>query len=170
MNKTLRNCGGVLMLLALLTTGFTAAARDGASSGANLTGANHTQKEITSFTANGYRGQVGGYTCCVMLPDKWVSGMKVNIEWKSASKNIHSFPGYADEKKYKEWEKSVKDDYVFHSAVVNIPRYDNDSCGLTVHFLPCNKVKATTSCWADGNKNNPIKEPLNMPEPKTCPR
>ncbi|TBM17961.1 hypothetical protein, partial [Hafnia alvei] len=61
MNKTLRNCGGVLMLLALLTTEFTVAARDGASSGANLTGANHTQKEITSFTANGYRGQVGGY-------------------------------------------------------------------------------------------------------------
>ena len=167
MNKILRNCGGVLMLLALLTTGFTAAARDGASSGANLTGVNHTQKEITSFTANGYRGQVGGYTCCVMLPDKWVSGMKVNIEWKSASKNTHSFPGYADERKYKEWEKSVKDDYVFHSAVVDIPKYSK-ACDLVIHFLPCDQVKATAACSVYGRGDYPIKEPLNMPEPKTC--
>ncbi|KKI48005.1 hypothetical protein XK97_06455 [Obesumbacterium proteus] len=157
----------MVMLATLLTSGTVVFGES--SSGANLTGVNHTQKEITSFTANGYRGQVGGYTCCVMLPDKWVSGMKVNIEWKSASKNTHSFPGYSDEKKYKEWEMNVKDDYVYRSAVVDIPKY-SQVCDLVIHFLPCDQVKATAICSVYGREDYPIKEPLNMPEPKKCPR
>ncbi|MEZ2696672.1 DUF3304 domain-containing protein, partial [Hafnia alvei] len=60
--------------------------------------------------------------------------------------------------------------YTSHSAMVQIPKYGEKRCGLTVHFLPCNNVKVTTSCWGYGSPEYPIKEPLNMPEPKTCPR
>ncbi|MCP1062113.1 DUF3304 domain-containing protein [Klebsiella pneumoniae] len=43
-------------------------------------------------------------------------------------------------------------------------------CGITVHFLPCDDVKVTTSCWSPRNANYPIKEPVRMKEPAVCPK
>jgi hypothetical protein len=32
---------------------------------------------------------------------------------------------------------------------VPLPDYNGqDVCGITVHFLPCDDVKVTTSCWS----------------------
>ncbi|WP_159183260.1 DUF3304 domain-containing protein [Klebsiella pneumoniae] len=42
--------------------------------------------------------------------------------------------------------------------------------GMTVHFLPCDDVKVTTSCWSPRNVNYPIKEPVRMTEPAVCPK
>ncbi|WP_159186325.1 DUF3304 domain-containing protein [Klebsiella pneumoniae] len=38
------------------------------------------------------------------------------------------------------------------------------------HFLPCDDVKVTTSCWSPRNVNYPIKEPVRMTEPAVCPK
>ncbi len=52
-----------------------------------------------------------------------------------------------------------------------VPDYNGqDVCGITVHFLPCDEVKVTTSCYTYGSPAYPIKEPIRMKEPKTCPR
>lgn len=170
MNKALRNCGGVLVLLTLLTAGFSFASDDDVTGG-NLRGVNHTQEGITNFSVNGYSGFVGGDSCCILLPNTWRSGLKAQVEWVSdpnpREKIKRKTRGYGfDEQALAKHEASYKN----NSAIVDIPKYGEKRCGLTVHFLPCGKVKTTTSCWAYGNPNYPIKEPLNMPEPKTCPR
>ncbi|WP_396328182.1 hypothetical protein [Klebsiella pneumoniae] len=52
-----------------------------------------------------------------------------------------------------------------------MPDYNGqDVCGITVHFLPCDDVKVTTSCWSPRNVNYPIKEPVRMTEPAVCPK
>ncbi|PBD66487.1 hypothetical protein CK506_14535 [Klebsiella pneumoniae] len=54
---------------------------------------------------------------------------------------------------------------------VPLPDYNGqDVCGITVHFLPCDDVKVTTSCWSPRNVNYPIKEPVRMKEPAVCPK
>jgi hypothetical protein len=58
-----------------------------------------------------------------------------------------------------------------HSKVVAVPDYTGqDTCGITVHFLPCDEIKVTTSCYTYDNPNYPIKEPIQLPEPTSCPR
>ncbi|MFN7076635.1 DUF3304 domain-containing protein, partial [Proteus mirabilis] len=52
---------------------------------------------------------------------------------------------------------------------VPIPQYDEEVCGVDVHFLPCNEVKITTSCYSYGDPEYPINEPHNMKEPAVCP-
>ncbi|HBU2562128.1 TPA: DUF3304 domain-containing protein [Klebsiella pneumoniae] len=51
-----------------------------------------------------------------------------------------------------------------------MPDYNGQkTCGIKIHFLPCDKVKVTTSCYDYGNPNYPIKDPIKMEEPKVCP-
>ncbi|WP_122228046.1 DUF3304 domain-containing protein, partial [Pseudomonas syringae group genomosp. 3] len=57
-----------------------------------------------------------------------------------------------------------------HSAIVDLPPYEDRLCALEVHFLPCNKIKVSTSCWRYPSPNSPIKEPLEMKEPAVCPK
>ncbi|EPF16760.1 hypothetical protein HMPREF0201_02508 [Cedecea davisae DSM 4568] len=58
-----------------------------------------------------------------------------------------------------------------HSKTVPVPDYTGQkTCGITVHFLPCDEVKVTTSCFTYGSPSYPIKLPLEMKEPKVCPR
>ena len=59
--------------------------------------------------------------------------------------------------------------YQKYKVIVDIPEYDAELCGLTVHFLPCNQIKVTTVCEGYGTPNYPIKEPREMKEPATCP-
>ncbi|NVL43679.1 DUF3304 domain-containing protein, partial [Pseudomonas syringae pv. actinidiae] len=52
-----------------------------------------------------------------------------------------------------------------------VPDYTGQKvCGLTVHFLPCDNVQVTTSCYAFGSPEYPIKTPLHLPEPQSCPK
>ncbi|WP_162271057.1 DUF3304 domain-containing protein [Morganella psychrotolerans] len=52
--------------------------------------------------------------------------------------------------------------------IVPIPEYD-DPCDVQVHFLPCQEVKISLSCWSPWDPNYPVKEPLQMKEPAVCP-
>ncbi|MGS1617003.1 DUF3304 domain-containing protein [Klebsiella pneumoniae] len=68
-------------------------------------------------------------------------------------------------------EKGIDAQKRQHSKTVPLPDYNGqDVCGITVHFLPCDDVKVTTSCWSPRNANYPIKEPVRMKEPAVCPK
>ncbi|WP_455845679.1 DUF3304 domain-containing protein [Pantoea agglomerans] len=142
---------------------------DGYTAG-DLSGINHmADSGVNSFSVNGYGGRLTGNTCCIMLPEKWTPELKARIQWEVDPHTASSPPSYKDWDKYLAWEKQLKSSFKQHSAIVNIPQYGKERCGLTVHFLPCNQVKMTTACSGYGTSGYPIKEPLNMREPATCP-
>lgn len=124
---------------------------------------------INGFSVNGYHvpGLGGGY-CCIQLPEKWNPELKAHIEWEvDPNPNVILPPLGTDE--FRKAYALHKAKYQQHSAIVDIPQYGKERCGLTVHFLPCNQVKVTTVCSGYGTPNYPIKEPLNMKEPVSCP-
>ncbi len=101
--------------------------------------------------------------------------MTVRIEWETGASGVselaHEFPGFADWEKYRAWRVKVNAQKRQHSQVVPVPDYTGqEACGITVHFLPCDQLKVTTSCQTYGNPSYPIKEPLKLPEPKSCPK
>ncbi|MGJ3448404.1 DUF3304 domain-containing protein [Enterobacter sp. PTB] len=125
---------------------------------------------INGFSVNGYGATgLGGGVCCVMLPRKWIPGLKAHVEWEVDPNTAPPFPGYKDRNKFNAWKKQTEASFQKHSAIVDIPKY-SETCGMTVHFLPCNQVKVTTSCVGYGTPDYPIKEPLDMKEPAQCPR
>ncbi|UAN25011.1 DUF3304 domain-containing protein (plasmid) [Enterobacter sp. JBIWA003] len=156
-----------MFMAALLSTGCSPSARS-PSSAANISGINHVAGQtVNSFTVNGYGGSLIGNSCCIMLPDTWQAGLKANIEWEVDPDAYVSLPPLGTEEFRKAYAQHAAK-YQQHSAVVEIPKYDQ-ACGLTVHFLPCNQVKVTTSCYGYGASEYPVKEPLNMKEPASCP-
>jgi hypothetical protein len=97
--------------------------------------------------------------------------MTVRVEWETGVAYSMDFPGFGDWPKYLEWKERVNAQKRTHSKLVAVPDYTGqDVCGMTVHFLPCDELQVTTSCFAYGNPNYPIKTPLQLPEPKSCPQ
>ncbi|MNE54907.1 hypothetical protein D3C80_1497220 [compost metagenome] len=97
--------------------------------------------------------------------------MTVRIDWETGVGGTKGAPDFDQWEKYQAWKKKINAQNRQHSKIVSIPDYTGQkTCGITVHFMPCDDVKVTTSCWAPGNSNYPIKEPLKMPEPKDCPK
>ena len=139
---------------------------------------NHTKWAINHFSVNGQSGidaigpfDGGGGGCCYGVPSVWTPGMMVRIDWESGEASTEGFPGFADYEKYKAWEKKMSANNRQHSKTVIVPDYTGqETCGITVHFLPCDEVKVTTSCWSPTNANYPFKLPLEMKEPKVCPK
>ena len=166
----------LLLMSALLLSGcdLPAAPVPESWSGGDLRGVNHTRFEIPQFSVNGSPGPnigsfgEGGGACCISLPDKWRPGLKADVEWV-VSTSTQVFPGYADREKFKAWKKDYMEGKVKHRTIVDIPDYGSEKCGLTVHFLPCNQIKVTASCWGSNRPEHPVKEPRRMEEPAVCP-
>ena len=161
--------GMLSVFLFLFISGCSQTGGNGYTAG-DVRGYNHTSQGINRFTVNGYGGGVRGNTCCILLPDKWSPGFKAHVEWEVDPKTASQFPGYKHWEEYLKWEKEVKASFQKHSAVVDIPEYGEERCGITVHFLACNQIKVTTICDAYGTPNYPIKEPLDMKKPAQCPK
>ncbi|WP_122299158.1 DUF3304 domain-containing protein [Pseudomonas syringae] len=162
---------GLLGFLGLTLFGCSSA--DNEMAGGNLSAVNHTLGAINWFSVNGYRAHGGGgASCCIVMPVKWRPGLKANVEWEvdpnPYAKIKRKKTGYGfDDAAWAEHEGGFQR----HSATVDIPEWPGtESCGLKVHFLVCNKIKVTTSCWGYGSPHNPIKEPLEMKEPAVCPK
>lgn len=93
----------------------------------------------------------------------------VSIKWETGVAYPDGFPGFADEQKYLAWRNAARAQSRQHSKTVPVPDYTGQgTCGITVHFLPCDDIEVTTSCHAYGSPEYPIKTPLHLPEPQTC--
>lgn len=167
--------GRRLQPLAGIVTGALLIADVNASS---IEGVNHTHWAINRFSVDGRSGidiigpyQRGGGGCCYVAPVKWESGMVVRVDWETGIAYPDGFPGYADRPKYLAWRDKNRSFKRSHTKQVLVPDYTGETvCGITVHFLPCDAVELTTSCHAYGSPDYPIKTPLNLPEPQSCPK
>ncbi|WP_256823660.1 DUF3304 domain-containing protein [Pseudomonas sp. Pse79] len=141
----------------------------------NLNGVNHTSAAINHFSVNGYGGAnisphgYGGGMCCAMLPRQWQTGLKLEVEWETDPNPYAKSPPLGSDA-FRTFMAKHKTNYQQHSAIVELPPYEDRLCALEVHFLPCNQVKVSTSCWRYPSPNSPIKEPLEMNEPAICPK
>ena len=185
--------------LLLLTGCAQPAAQAGGGGGGTIKAINHTKWAINHFRINGQSGidsigpfQGGGGGCCFSVPARRTPGMTVRVDWESGvafARDIPeipepAYPNYKgqDNKVWTEeiaeynqqkrvWYKKIKALKRQHSKTVPLPDYNGqDVCGITVHFLPCDDVKVTTSCYTYGSPSYPIKEPVRMKEPAVCPK
>ena len=162
-----------------IALGFVALTGTLAASGAQarIIGINHTHWAINHFSVDGrsgldiigpWQGGGGGH---YSLPGKWMPGMTVRIDWETGVAYSDDFPGYADWPKYLRWAEKVTAQKRQHTKTVPVPDYtDQKVCGITVHFLPCDDIQVTSSCYGYGHPEYPIKTPLNLPEPQSCPK
>ncbi|AMB86403.1 hypothetical protein AWM79_14270 [Pseudomonas agarici] len=160
---------GLLTLLGLTLFGCSSA--DNEMAGGNLEAVNHTLHGINWMSVNGYRADGGGgSSCCIIMPTKWRPGLKAHIEWEVDPEPFGPTPPLGTDE-FMDFMVKHKANYQRHSTTVDIPEWPGtESCGLKVHFLVCNQIKVTTSCWGYGSPNNPIKDPLDMKEPTVCPK
>ncbi|PWU29756.1 hypothetical protein DK254_12820 [Pseudomonas sp. RW407] len=163
---------GVVSVLGLALAGCSTA--DSEMAAGSISDVNHMEgTAINWFSVNGYRASGGGgEQCCIILPTKWRPGLIANIEWEMDPDPYaySKWPRLGSER-YRIAQEKHAAKYQRHRASVEIPEWPGtESCGLKVHFLPCNQVKVTTSCWGYGSPNNPIKEARNLKEPAVCPK
>ena len=144
---------------------------------APVEGYNHTSANINSFSINGAGGpNIGPYegggkqVCCSVLPMKWSPNLKAVIEWETdpnASSKNNLPPLGTDE--FRAAYKKYASHYVQHRETVEIPRYAEKVCSLKVHFLPCDQVRVSTTCFTPSHPNYPDTAYFQMKEPAVCP-
>ena len=169
----IRGDGGLVVLSSLLATIFPQSAPGG-----TLQAINHIHWAINRFAVDGQSGldiigpyQGGGGGCCYAAPARWKPGMTVRVDWETGAGSSRGYPGLRDWSQYLAWVEKIEAQKRKHSKVVAVPDYTKQKvCGLTVHFLPCDELQVTTSCYAYGSPEYPIKTPLNSPEPQSCPK
>ncbi|WP_213823392.1 DUF3304 domain-containing protein [Klebsiella oxytoca] len=183
----------VFITVAILLAGCDRSAREESVSG-TIEAVNHTHWAINYFSVDGQSGldiigpwQGGGGGCCYGVPTKWKPGMRVKVEWETGvafADDVPEIPepkrpdtkasyqvwqAYSDKKE--EWYKKIKALNKVHTKIVPVPDYSGQkTCGIKIHFLPCDQIKVTTSCYDYGNPNYPIKDPIKMEEPQICPQ
>jgi hypothetical protein len=159
----------LLAVMALMLFGCSSA--DNEMAGGNIQAVNHTVHAINWLSVNGYRADGGGgRSCCIIMPIKWRPGLKANIEWEVDLDPFADSPPLGTTE-FRDFMVKHKANYQHYSAIVDIPEWPGtERCGLSVHFLVCNEIKVTTSCWSSRSPNYPIKEATQMKEPAVCPK
>lgn len=140
-----------------------------------VTAFNHTSASIIRLTINGAGGPhtppyQGGeaQVCCSILPVQWNSGLRANVEWDKD-------PNPYEKLERDQYGQIVKEaaihhaaGYSHHAATVEIPKYAVGLCALQVHFLPCDQVKVSTTCFTPRHPDYPDKAYFQIKESMTC--
>ncbi|MET0775080.1 MAG: DUF3304 domain-containing protein [Pseudomonas mandelii] len=141
-----------------------------------VTAFNHTSASIIRFTINGAGGphtppHQGGEAevCCSILPVQWNSGLRANVEWDKDPNPYEKLERDQYGQIVKEAEIHHAAGYSNHAATVEIPKYAEGLCALQVHFLPCDQVKVSTTCFTPRHPDYPDKTYFQTQEPTTCP-
>lgn len=144
---------------------------------APVTGYNHTSASINRFTINGAGGpnlganQGGGAeVCCGVVPRVWTPELKAIVEWQK-DPNPYAYGDWKEKPFSDAWNLRMEEHkrrYTSHRAIVAIPQYGEKVCALQVHFLPCDQVKVSTTCFTPSNPNYPDKAYFHAKEPATC--
>ena len=144
--------------------------------GAPISGYNHTASNINRFTVNGaggpnigpYQGGLSSQTCCTTLPQSWHPGLKAIVEWESdpapraaVTRDKHGQMEPGDYSRHAA-------NYTHYKTIVDIPEYDDEFCALQIHFLPCNKVRVSTTCYTAEHKDYPDSAYFQVKESMTC--
>ena len=170
-----------------------------AGGGGAIEAINHTSWAINRFSVNGvnaidvigpYQGGGGGGSYAA--PAVWTPDLTVKVDWVTgvafasdvpeipepgrpdttgmSEKDYHlAWQKYFDERSI--WSKKIDAYSKEHSRVVPVPDYTGQqTCGITVHFLPCDQIKVTTSCADYGSPDYPVKDPVHMEKPAVCPK
>ena len=162
-------------LLVVVCAGLGAGSLPSAQAGI-IEGVNHTHWAINKFSVDGRSGldtigpwQRGGGGHFSM-PARWTPGLTVQVDWETGVAFTDGIPRFEDSEIYEAWASAVRVQRRQHTKLIHVPEYDSkDVCGITVHFLPCEEIQITTSCYAYGHPQYPIKTPLKLPEPQSCP-
>jgi hypothetical protein len=141
---------------------------------APVTGYNHTSASIIRFSINGAGGphipphQGGGEVCCGLLPVQWNPNLKAIVEWDKDPEPYAKLERDQQGQIVKAAAVRHSAGFSHHSAIVEIPRYAEKLCALQVHFLPCDQVRVSTTCFTPGHPNYPYKTYFQLKEPSAC--
>ncbi|OAT23500.1 DUF3304 domain-containing protein [Proteus myxofaciens] len=136
----------------------------------SLHGYNHVKGTVVNkFKVNGNYGQGVAGTCCIMVPAKWTPNQTVLVEWEVDPNPYPTDSSSITDPAFKAYMRNHEANYRHYHKVVEIPEYD-DPCSMKVHFLPCQEVKVSLSCFAPWRPEYPIQDPLEMKEPAVCPQ
>jgi hypothetical protein len=110
-----------------------------------LSGLNYTNIGIASFSVNDYEGHSifpngggGAFVCCVTIPRKWHTGMKVVVRWVE------------DDRMPRPWKERI----------VDVPKYTRSDIGIfAVHFYPDDSVKVLVTTKMEGHPDYPFPRP-----------
>lgn len=112
--------------------------------GASIGIVNHTNNYIYATQVAGAGGGHAGRlhagianVCCVMLPVKWRSGLRVKVEWDMPEGTKH----------------------VWREKIVEIEEYETPG-SVYLHFFPNDEVRIVVTKWAGGAPEHPIPPPV----------
>lgn len=161
--KTLRNLlsqhyhAQLLMVLMLLSACETYGSAS--SVPASLVGVQHMGKNfsVAEFYVNGYEGGTAGrlggggaYVCCVSLPGKWRSGLKVEVRWKVTNWTNEIRSEIANQN-----YRSLSFDGPY---IARVPVEKYDAVGdLYVHFFANGRVRVVSSSYSPLHASHPVR-------------
>jgi|SRR5471030_248344 len=144
--------------------------------GAPVSGYNHTSAAINWFSVNGaagpnigpFQGGLSSQVCCTIIPVVWNPRLRAVVKWEKdpfPSENIQRDQyGQIVMEAYK--RHAAK--YSTHEAVVEIPQYTDEVCAVQVHFLPCDQVRISTTCYTPAHRNYPDHAYFKIKESTRC--
>ena len=101
----------------------------------------------------------------------WAPGLKAIVEWQK-DPDPYAYGTWKERPFSEAWMQRMdehKQKYSHHRAVVDIPQYGESVCALQVHFLPCDQVRVSTTCYTPSNPKYPDKAYFDVKESVTCP-
>ena len=134
--------------------------------GVSYGGVNNTDKNIVSVVVNGEGGVLdvtargGGETdmCCVVIPKKWRSGLKVTIKWQEGG----TFQLDQNGNRLYNNGVPVVIEGPWKERTVDIPEYKEVGM-FFIHFFPNDEIKVAVSRVFPGHPDYPIPDPEQPP-------